>query len=732
MSKVLRVLVAMLIVILSVFASLWGITVMSDCLGDTIQQYPTSSQLFCLHNVTEDKADKIYEAMKRIVASRHAIVVRTDLRLVDHDGGASGYNLGVFGDVRANGQRLTLAYLSTPILTARSLSSLLKASATKTLGLDVSRADMLEDLPNIHVDGAKLVVRQLDELSRVSKTKLGNYHIVGLTPSDYQQLLAISASIANVSAQTFQQNNTCTAITDSLDRLVFIVGCMVTGLLIAVIMIIAGYGTYKQLGSYLLLGWSRFDFAIRHLTAVVVSSLLSIPVVCMIFALMTNGFLWNSSFVLNMIMLALPVIAFVVLVSMIVLCMIVAVKPVNAIRNRISHHAILVVLAIVYAIMCTGILESVHSLDGPMNQLQHNAEIARAWKPVINQRIFYTNSVGNDATSIAGQSSKYAKDIYHWYRSIEDKPGVRLVHTSFYGRAILEDWRNGGVYQHVPRKPFWYFTVSKAYLNDHDFMVQAQDVRLAKQGTRVYFIPDTYSTLERNAIQSWIRESDNVCSTDVTTAFTKHPSFAFRTYHAAHKWFNWTTSIQHNVYVNDPIIFYAHSNNLNALESESLLAGGLDNSYIKLNLSAEHQYLNDAYASQYHLDDNHIRFLPVGEFIAGIQKNILQTLQFFGGAIGCVSVVVIVLLLAMMTMYASNYEERIAVERLLGFSLIRIFSIPFMLVFIVHCALLILAFVERTRFGALYIATCGVVELLLLLAQTYYLSRQRIVALIKQ
>lgn len=508
--------------------------------------------------------------------------------------------------------------------------------------------------------------------------------------------------------------------------------CAAIVLLLSVTMIAAGYLSYKTLGSYLLLGWSRSSFAWCHLMPVLISTLAVYPLACIVMSLFTHGFAWNLQFLMQALLIGLPVFAVVLLLSAIVALMIIHVKPVDAIRNRIAKRGMLIALAFVYAIASTCILEGVHSIDGPIGELTKSVEVARMWHPVLKQRIMYHHAIGQDAVSTAGQSVQYAKDAFAWYRSIEDKPGVRLIYTSFFDANILNEWRIGGTYRHVPAKPFWSFVASPQYLQDQGFAVDGDVKDLARQGVRVYFIPDTYNSQDQSLMKQWLQESDNLTSTDVSTKFTVHPQFAFRTYHPLREWFNWSTNIQRKVMVKDPIIFYATSDNLNASESESLLAGGLDNSYIKLNDQAAARYLRDAYTARYHLDDNHLQFLPVGECIAGYQKTIMQTLQLFGSVILLITLLVLVLLAAMIAMFAACYQESIAVKRLLGFSLWRIFTMPFLLVGIVQGVLLVIAAIERTRSGMLYVAIAAIVELILLTIQTYYLSNKHITSMIKE
>lgn len=732
MSRLLRSLSCALVLLLALFASLLGLTKMNDSLGDCIAIYPQTSRLFSLRGVTEDKADQIYALLKKTVAQHNAFVVRNDMRLAASDAGVDGFELGIFGNPRGKDDLLTLSYLGTPILTSHAFTQLLHSESNKTLGLDMAKADMLADLPTISIEGSRLVVRQLDALVDNSKTKLGDYRIVGLSNRDYHALVTQAARIAGTTYQDFQRGKSGIARSNSFNQLTFIIVCIVTVLLLGITIIADGYLSYRTLGSYLLLGWSRSSFALRHLMPILVSELAVYPLVCIVMSLFTHGFIWNIQLLMQALIIALPVIAVVLLLSALVILMIISVKPVDAIRNRITKRGMLIALALVYAIASTCVLEGVHSIDGPIGELTKSVEVARMWHPVLNQRIMYHHLVGQDGASVSGQSTQYAKDAFAWYRSIEDKPGVRLIYTSFFDADILQDWRNGSVYKHVPSKPFWSFVASPKYLQDQGFTVDNEVKNLARQGVRIYFIPDTYNPQEQTSMKQWLQESDNLTSTDVSTKFTAHPQFAFRTYHPSREWFNWSTDIHHKVMVKDPIIFYATSDNLNASESESLLAGGLDNSYIKLNDQAAARYLSDAYTARYHLDDNHLQFLQVGECIAGYQKTIMQTLQLFGSVILLITLLMLILLIAIIAMFAACYQESIAVKRLLGFSLLRIFSMPFLLVGLVQGVLFIIASIERTRSGMIYVLISAIIELILLTIQTYYLSNKHITSMVKE
>ncbi|RIY26721.1 hypothetical protein CJI52_06220, partial [Bifidobacteriaceae bacterium WP022] len=89
-------------------------------------------------------------------------------------------------------------------------------------------------------------------------------------------------------------------------------------------------------------------------------------------------------------------------------------------------------------------------------------------------------------------------------------------------------------------------------------------------------------------------------------------------------------------------------------------------------------------------------------------------------------------LIAIIAMFAACYQESIAVKRLLGFSLLRIFSMPFLLVGLVQGVLFIIASIERTRSGMIYVLISAIIEFILLTIQTYYLSNKHITSMVKE
>jgi hypothetical protein len=183
--------------------------------------------------------------------------------------------------------------------------------------------------------------------------------------------------------------------------------------------------------------------------------------------------------------------------------------------------------------------------------------------------------------------------------------------------------------------------------------------------------------------------------------------------------------------VTNPVIFLATASNMIPFESESLSASGLQNSYVKLDGNAAAAYLSQSYLAKYKLDDNHPRFLAVKDFIAGLQKSLSDTLQLYG-AIAFLSILVeLVLIAALVKIFAISRREEIAVKRLMGHPLLGIFLPPMLLIITVSSLCVLGALALRSNSAVAIAAVAGILQIVLLLFQARRASRTQVSQMIK-
>lgn len=202
-----------------------------------------------------------------------------------------------------------------------------------------------------------------------------------------------------------------------------------------------------------------------------------------------------------------------------------------------------------------------------------------------------------------GDFNAFYKDSYDWYKSIENESGVYLVNTAYYNDDILTSWKENEIYDSVPDKAFWYYTVSPSYLKQMNINISNDIIHNAVSGTRLYLVPDTLSQNEIEQISSYLKEDalKNAEKSTVETAFTDNQKIKIISYTPNGSYFTFPSEKEEAVTDDAPIIYVCTCANMTYFEYESLIATGVD-SYIKFdNKDIMKSYSNKDELKQYHL-----------------------------------------------------------------------------------------------------------------------------------
>ena len=181
-----------------------------------------------------------------------------------------------------------------------------------------------------------------------------------------------------------------------------------------------------------------------------------------------------------------------------------------------------------------------------------------------------------------GDFKEFYQDTYNWYKSIEDKDGVYLAHNACFDDDVLQAWRDYNVYDSVPDNAFWYFTVSPSYLKQMGVDVNAGEIEEAKNGVRLYLVPDTMADGEAKSMESFLKENAvySASDSDIKTTFTENLEILIIKYMPNEKYFTFPSAQGEELEAAAPVIYICTSENMKYFESESLIATGVD-SYIK-------------------------------------------------------------------------------------------------------------------------------------------------------
>jgi hypothetical protein len=216
---------------------------------------------------------------------------------------------------------------------------------------------------------------------------------------------------------------------------------------------------------------------------------------------------------------------------------------------------------------------------------------------------------------------------------------------------------------------------SPSYLSSQGVEIDHDTLRRAKSGERVFLLPDTWGATEKKLMEGWLDENSRIdYEPSITTEYFNESVVRFEQYSPKTPLFMWNVDPALQQSAAEAVVLILTPENMIPFESESLAAVGLENSYIKLDGTAAQRFTNTSYLSQFNLDDNEPEFLPVSEFIAGLKKTIQNFLSLFATVAFFLCTFCLVTLITLMKIFSTTYRESLAVKRMLGYSLARIFA----------------------------------------------------------
>ncbi|HGK7876536.1 TPA: ABC transporter permease, partial [Streptococcus pyogenes] len=447
-----------------------------------------------------------------------------------------------------------------------------------TIGLDKGSNNMLYELPSL-LFTTPVVIDRLDYVFQKTNTINGTYYINGIKDRETEDdfLLGLS-EITGITTDELTRESFGSSTDHGIWPIALAISIIVNSLIILVLLLICVLQSFKHFGILILLGWDRKALWNALFKKFLLFSIYITPVSASVLWLLSGWF----SFGLPALF---PIFAGTSL-SILVLCLILIipsiivylVSPLAAIHKRLPMKPLMVISLIFYVLVGVLLIAVSHSLDAPMNQFVDNIKVAREWKSVEDMYVISDFVEGNDIGIYSGTTNSLERDMYSFYQSISDLPGVYIAQGEYLDNQYLNTVQ--GTYQNVPSRPFWYLTYSYNYLSDFGVDLSEDELSEIKGGTRLYLIPETLSTAEIEVMKGYLQEIVTVKSGDIETRFTKNPTFLFKTYQPSNSIFTWSTSIANGVTSKEPIIFVASPENLYFMETANLFVSGY-NGFLK-------------------------------------------------------------------------------------------------------------------------------------------------------
>ena len=478
-----------------------------------------------------------------------------------------------------------------------------------------------------------------------------------------------------------------------LNEIIIVGMFVISNLVLLSLLIVITIKYLPNLGKLILLGWSRKYLAIKLYQPLIYTALLSI-FLFIPYGLVLTDITFNSIFFISL-MLGIGILHFIIISILLLIAslFIFLISAVNAVRERIPRRKYMIVAVLVYFIFNIFLIVGSVYIDSPYQEVQKNIEISKNWNKVSDYKILKNISVGNDQASFNRQSKEFFRDFYNWYKEISDDNDVNIINTSFISKDMLKKYKLNEVYKSVPNEEFWTLTASPNYLKKIGIKIEDSVIKNAKRGTRTYLIPENKSDNEIKLLKEMLIEKDtkNIRSDDIKTSFNENKEFEF------------LNKIDYTK--NNFILIYR--------ETESLIAIGLENSYIKLEGEAEAKYLSQEYLSKFNLNDNYIEFATIRLFVDGIQKDLWLTIQLFLGTLIAITFIVIILLISIITIFQNAYKEKISVKKFLGYSNFSIYKIPLLLTTFVIALDIVTVILFHSKVGIVFMIVLGLIQLII-------------------
>lgn len=481
----------------------------------------------------------------------------------------------------------------------------------------------------------------------------------GLSDVDFRNLVDDLSSAMGVDSETLTMRMSGSSSEIGLLYLFCAGAFVLLALVLCLLMVTRSLLELKTLGVHLMLGWSKTDFAGELLAPLALQMLVVMPIGLLGALATLDGFSINAAFAGFALASVLPAVAVVLLAAVVAVLPLVSVKPVEAIHGRYSQRGFYVLTAAVYLVCLIAVFAGCLYIDQPITLYANLARTRSAWSEYEGWYVVRDFTLGDNRFS--GNPMNFAKEMYNWYAEHEHDDGVYLVKASRYEAVSMQAY----IGTDSTLEPFWYLAASPSYLEEIGLDVPADLIERAEQGTRVYLLPESLSASEAEETEELLVASRRVYDSDIVTAFMENPEYEFATYDASEELFTWSTDSELPTTSSGFVVAILTAENMVPFESESLVATGLENSYVMLDERAASALLDDDKAD---LGGSiSVRFAEVGNYIDGLQKSIGELMALFSVVLVILVVTAAVMVACLIDVVNRVSAREISVKYVLGF-----------------------------------------------------------------
>lgn len=535
-----------------------------------------------------------------------------------------------------------------------------------TIGLDKGSNNMLYELPDL-LFSTPVVIERLDFTFQNTNTINGIYHINGLHDAvSRDNFLLHLSKMSGISVEDLTKESFGSNTDQGIWGIILAISILVNAFILLILFLICVLQSFKHFGTLILLGWDRKELWSAFFKNSLLFSIYIIPIISLCSWLLSG---WSSfglsSFILVFagVSLSVLLLLFIFIIPTIVVY---SVSPLAAIHKRLPMKPLMVTCLLFYTLVAGLLIAVSYSLDAPMNQFIDNMKVSREWKNVEDMYVISSFVEGDDVGTYAGTTNSLERSMYNFYQRISKLPGVYIAQGQFLNQESLDAVY--GTYQHVPKKPFWYLKFSYNYLQDLGIPLSDEELLEMRNGTRLYFLPNTLNTEELEVMKAYLQESVTVKPGDLQTNFTEKPKFMFKVYQPSRPIFTWSDSISYGTTSENPVIFVSTPENLYFMESANLVVSGY-NGLLKIRDRETMEQVVSVLETEFpDLTDNRLSFTTVRNFINGLQKDLSYTFYLFGTIIAIIMITMMAIFWSFVLMYRLLFKEKLYVQYFMGFS----------------------------------------------------------------
>lgn len=535
-----------------------------------------------------------------------------------------------------------------------------------TIGLDKGSNNMLYELPDL-LFSTPVVIERLDYTFQNTNTINGIYHINGLNDAvSRDNFLLHLSKMSGISVEDLTKESFGSSTDQGIWGIILAISILVNAFILLILFLICVLQSFKHFGTLILLGWDRKELWSAFFKNSLLFSIYIIPIISLCSWLLSG---WSnfglSSFILVFAGVSLSVLLL-LLIFIIPTIIVYSVSPLAAIHKRLPMKPLMVTCLLFYTLVAGLLIAVSYSLDAPMNQFIDNMKVSREWKNVEDMYVISSFVEGDDVGTYAGTTNSLERSMYNFYQRISKLPGVYIAQGQFLNQESLDAVY--GTYQHVPKKPFWYLKFSYNYLQDLGIPLSDEELLEMRNGTRLYFLPNTLNTEELEVMKAYLQESVTVKPGDLQTNFTEKPKFMFKVYQPSRPIFTWSDSISYGTTSENPVIFVSTPENLYFMESANLVVSGY-NGLLKIRDRETMEQVVSVLETEFpDLTDNRLSFTTVRNFINGLQKELSYTFYLFGTIIAIIIITMMAIFWSFVLMYRLLFKEKLYVQYFMGFS----------------------------------------------------------------